>query len=44
MDLIFDLIHVALGTRDRLSRTPSDKEWGELYEASEKQAISSFVL
>lgn len=44
MDLIFELIQVALGTRDRLSRTPSNKEWGELYEASEKQAISSFVF
>lgn len=44
MDLFFELIQVVLGTRDRLSRCPTEEEWGELYELSQKQSIASFVF
>ena len=37
--MFFELLQVALGQRDILSHNPSDKEWGEIYELSQKQAI-----
>ncbi len=39
MDLFFELIQVALGYKERLSRTPSDKEWSWINDLSRKQAI-----
>lgn len=44
MDLLFELIQVALGQRDRLSRIPSEEEWRRLYQMAEKQAVTSFVF
>ena len=38
-DLFFELIQVALGTRDCLSHTPSANEWGELYAMAKKQSL-----
>ena len=43
-NLFFELIQVALGTRNCLSRKPSDKEWSVLFEWCEKHAISGFVF
>lgn len=42
--MFFELIQIALGSRNSLSRKPSDKEWLVLYEWCEKQAISGFVF
>ena len=42
--IYFELIQVVLGKKDRLSRSPSEKEWGELFEVCQKQAIASFVF
>lgn len=39
MNLFLELLQVALGTRDCLSRTPSVAEWEELYNASQTQAV-----
>jgi hypothetical protein len=44
MDLLFELIQVALGLRDRLSRTPSEEEWQRLFQMAEEQAVTSFVF
>ena len=44
VDLFFELLQVALGNRDRLSRTPSEKEWYELFSMSEKQSVGAFVF
>lgn len=44
MDLLFELIQVTLGQRDRLSRTPSEEDWLRLYQKAEEQAITSFVF
>ena len=44
MDLLFELIQVTLGLRDRLSRTPSEEDWGRLFQMAEEQAITSFVF
>lgn len=44
MDLLFELIQVTLGQRDRLSRIPSEEEWWRLYQMAEEQAITSFVF
>lgn len=37
--LFFELIRVALGSQDSLSRAPSSKEWKQLYEMSKKQSL-----
>ncbi len=39
MELLFELIQVAIGNRKVLSRTPSEEEWQELYHEAEKQAL-----
>lgn len=36
---LFELIKVALGTRDALSRVPDAEEWGRLFELSRKQTL-----
>lgn len=38
-ELFFELIQVALGVRVCLSRTPSETEWGELYNIAKKQSL-----
>jgi hypothetical protein len=43
-DLFFELIQVAVGTRDELSRVPTAKEWIAMYEESEKQSIVGVML
>ena len=37
--LFFELIQVAIGTRNCLSHTPSVDEWGELYAMAKKQSL-----
>lgn len=37
--LFFELIRVAIGTQESLSRLPSAREWGELYKAAKKQSL-----
>lgn len=44
MDLLFELIQVTLGQRDRLSRTPSEEDWQRLFQMAEEQAITSFAF
>lgn len=44
MDLLFELIQVVLGQRDRLSRTPSEEDWQRLFQMAEEHAITSFVF
>lgn len=39
MGLFLELIQVALGNRDVLSKTPADDEWVELFAMSQKQAV-----
>lgn len=38
-DLFFELIRVAIGTQESLSRLPSHKEWEALYDMATKQSI-----
>lgn len=42
--LFCELIQVALGKRDMLSRNPSAEEWGELFTMSQDQAIAGVLL
>jgi len=44
MDLLLELIQVTLGRRDGLSQTPSEEDWGRLFQMAEEQAITSFVF
>lgn len=42
--LFFELLQVALGNRDRLSKAPSAEEWEEIYAESERQAVTGILL
>ena len=43
-NLFFELLQVALGNRDRLSKAPSAEEWEEIYAESERQAVTGILL
>lgn len=43
-NLFFELIQVAIGQRERLSRNLSNKEWAELYAMSFKQSLAGVVF
>ena len=42
--LFYELIHVALGQKERLSKDPSDQEWGTMFDMAEKQAVSGIAF
>ena len=42
--LFFELLHIALGNRERLSKTPSAEEWAEIYAESERQALTGLLV
>lgn len=42
--LFFELLQVALGNRERLSCTPTPEEWSDLYDESERQAVTGILL
>jgi len=44
MELFYELVQVALGQRESISRSPSNTDWNELYTLSQKQAIAGVVL
>lgn len=44
MDLFFELIQVALGTRDILSRVPSVKDWNQILLESQRQAVIGLIV
>lgn len=44
MTLFYELIQVALGEKERLSRMPSDNEWMHLYEEAERQLVTSVAF
>ena len=37
--LFFELIRVAIGTQESLSRLPSEREWDKLYKMAKKQSL-----
>ncbi len=44
IDLFFELLQVSIGIRDNLSRTPSEREWEEMYDEAERQAVVGVLL
>lgn len=42
--LFFELLQLALGNCERLSFTPTSKEWSKLYDESERQAVTGLIL
>jgi len=44
VDLFFELIQVALGSRERLSLKPTPDDWSDLYTLSKEQAVSGVVF
>ena len=43
-ELFLELLQVALGTRDSLSRVPTDKEWKRLFNESIRQAVAAIAF
>ena len=43
-NIFFELIRVAIGTQDHLSRLPSEAEWEELFEMAVKQSLVGVCL
>ena len=43
-DLFFEVVRLALGTQDKLSRNPSKEEWGQIFLMCQQQAIAGVVL
>ncbi len=44
LDTFFELLQVALGNCDELSRVPSAKEWENLYDESKRQAVTGIMV
>ena len=44
MPLFYELIQVALGNRDELSAVPTPEEWTQVYEESQRQAVTGIML
>lgn len=44
IDLLFELIQVALGRRDKLSRIPTAKEWNNLLDEASRQAVAGICI
>lgn len=42
--LFFELLQVALGNRERLSRVPTTIDWEELFEEAKRQAVTGILL
>ena len=42
--IFFELMQIAVGNREGLSHIPSRKEWAELYDESERQAVTGILL
>lgn len=42
--MFFELLQVALGNRERLSKVPSEKEWEGIYDDSGWQAVTGILL
>ena len=42
--LFFELLQVAIGNRERLSRPPSEKEWWEVYHMAVKQSVVGLLF
>lgn len=43
-NLFFELLQVSLGTRDKLTRVPSAREWDALYDEAGRQAVVGVLL
>ena len=44
MSLFFELLQIALGTREKLSRVPNAREWEAMYDEAERQAVVGVLL
>lgn len=43
-ELFLELLHISLGSRDKLSRLPSSQEWSSLYAEAERQTVVGFLF
>ncbi len=42
--MFIELVQVALGMRERLSRNPSDEEWNRVFHMADEQAVAAFLF
>ena len=42
--MFIELVQVALGVRERLSRNPSDEEWDRVFQMADEQAVAAFLF
>lgn len=42
--MFIELVQVALGVRERLSRNPSDEEWNRVFHMADEQAVAAFLF
>ncbi len=43
-ELFIELLQVGVGNRGELSRVPTAKEWADLYDESERQAVTGIMV
>lgn len=42
--LFIELLQMALGSRDKFSRTPNEEEWSAIYDTAQKQTVTALLL
>ena len=42
--MFIELVQVAVGVRERLSRNPSDEEWDRVFHMADEQAVAAFLF
>lgn len=42
--MLFELLQVALGNKDKLSHSPTEEEWTELFDDVQKQTVAGFAF
>lgn len=44
MELFYELVQIAIGTREKISSMPSEKEWFDIYNLSQKHALGGIIF
>lgn len=44
MELFFELVQLAIGEKNKLSREPAEKEWFAIYEMATMQSVTGLLF